>query len=47
MKWFEHTMPIHSSSMSRWRKRIGDKGAEQLLQQTITDFRAFLTVTGI
>jgi transposase, IS5 family len=35
MKWFEHTMPIHPSSMRRWRKRIGDKGAEQLLQQTI------------
>ena len=35
MKWFEHKMPIHPSSMSRWRKRIGDAGAEQLLQETI------------
>jgi IS5 family transposase len=35
MKYFEHKMPIHSSSMSRWRKRIGDAGAEQLLQETI------------
>ena len=35
MKWFEHEMPIHPSSMCRWRKRVGDKGAEQLLKQTI------------
>lgn len=35
MKWFEHKMPIHPSSMSRWRKRIGDSGAEELLKQTI------------
>lgn len=35
MKWFEHKIPIHPSSMSRWRKRIGDAGAEQLLKQTI------------
>ena len=35
MKYFEHKMPIHPSSMSRWRKRIGDAGAEQLLQETI------------
>jgi transposase, IS5 family len=35
MQWFEHTLPIHPSSMCRWRKRIGDAGAEQLLQETI------------
>ncbi len=35
MKWFEHKVPIHPSSMSRWRQRIGDAGAEQLLKQTI------------
>jgi len=35
MKWFEHKMPIHPSSMSRWRKRVGDAGAEQLLKQII------------
>lgn len=35
MKYFEHTMPIHPSSMCRWRKRIGDAGAEELLQETI------------
>ncbi len=35
MKWFEHEMPIHPSTMCRWRKRVGDEGAEQLLKQTI------------
>jgi len=35
MKYFEHKVPIHPSSMCRWRKRIGDTGAEQLLQETI------------
>jgi transposase, IS5 family len=35
MKYFEHKMPMHPSSMSRWRKRIGEAGAEKLLQQTI------------
>jgi IS5 family transposase len=35
MKWFEHRLPIDPSSMTRWRKRIGDAGAEQLLKETI------------
>ena len=35
MKFFEHKLPIHPSSMTRWRKRIGDTGAEELLKQTI------------
>ena len=35
MQWFEHKVPIHPSSMSRWRKRIGEAGAEKLLQETI------------
>lgn len=35
MKYFEHTLPIHPSSMCRWRKRIGDAGAEELLKETI------------
>jgi IS5 family transposase/transposase len=35
MKYFEHQFPIHSSSMTRWRNRIGDNGAEELLKQTI------------
>src|SRR3989338_5490362 len=32
---FEHKMPIDPSSMTRWRKRIGVEGAEELLSQTI------------
>ena len=35
MKWFEHKLPIDPSSMTRWRKRIGEAGAEELLKQTI------------
>lgn len=35
MKHFEHKLPIHPSSMTRWRKRIGEKGATDLLKQTI------------
>lgn len=33
---FEHQFPIDSSSMTRWRKRIGAEGAETLLSETIT-----------
>jgi IS5 family transposase len=35
MKWFEHKPPIDPSSMTRWRKRIGESGAEELLKETI------------
>ena len=35
MKYFEHKPPIDPSSMTRWRKRIGDAGAEELLKETI------------
>jgi transposase, IS5 family len=35
MKFFEHKTPIHSSSMTRWRNRIGEAGAEELLKETI------------
>ncbi|MDO9006376.1 MAG: IS5 family transposase [Aquabacterium sp.] len=34
-KFFEHTLPIDSSSMTRWRKLIGEKGAEGLLAESI------------
>jgi len=33
--FFQHQLPIDSSTMTRWRKRIGEKGAEKLLKQTI------------
>jgi len=35
MQFFEHEMPIHPSSMSRWRKRLGEAGAETMLKATI------------
>lgn len=34
-KYFEHEMPIDPSSMTRWRKRIGEVGAEAMLAETI------------
>lgn len=35
MKYFEHEIPIDPSSMTRWRKRVGEAGAEELLRETI------------
>jgi len=35
MRYFQHRMPIDASSMTRWRKRLGDAGAEQMLRATI------------
>lgn len=34
-QYFEHNIPIDSSSMTRWRRRIGEAGAEELLKQTV------------
>jgi len=36
MKYFEHEAPIDPSSMTNWRKRIGEAGAEELLKETIS-----------
>jgi IS5 family transposase len=33
--FFQHQPPIHPSSLSRWRDRIGEDGAEWLLTKTI------------
>jgi transposase, IS5 family len=35
MEHFEHEPPIDPSSMSRWRRRVGEAGAEELLRETI------------
>jgi IS5 family transposase len=35
MKYFVHEPPIDPSSMTRWRKRIGEAGAEEMLKETI------------
>jgi IS5 family transposase len=33
--FFQHKLPIDPSSLTRWRKRIGEQGVEWLLTQTI------------
>jgi len=33
--YFQHQLPIDPSSMTRWRKRIGEKGCELILAETI------------
>ena len=35
MKHFQHKCPIHPSSLTRWRQRIGEEGAEKLLAATV------------
>lgn len=35
MMFFEHELPINPSTMSRWRRRISEAGAEELLKETI------------
>jgi IS5 family transposase len=35
MKYFQHRLPIEASSMTRWRGRLGEAGAEQMLRETI------------
>jgi IS5 family transposase len=35
MMYFEYEMPINPSTMSRWRRRIQEAGAEELLKETI------------
>jgi len=34
-QYLQHELPIDPSSMSRWRKRLNDLGAEKLLEETI------------
>jgi IS5 family transposase len=34
-RYFQHRRPIDPSSMTRWRKRLGEAGAEQMLRATI------------
>ena len=35
-EYFQHRLPIDPSSLSRWRKRIGQEGAELILKLTVT-----------
>ena len=34
-QYLQHHLPVDPSSMSRWRKRLKDSGAEKLLEETI------------
>ena len=38
--FFQHRLPLHPSSLSRWRARIGEEGAEWLLTKTVEAGRA-------
>ena len=37
--YFQHQVPCHPTSLTRWRKRIGEEGCEWLLTQTLTAAR--------
>jgi transposase, IS5 family len=34
-RYFQHRVPADDSSMTRWRQRLGEAGAEQMLRETI------------
>jgi IS5 family transposase len=34
-RYFQHRAPADASSMTRWRQRLGEAGAEQMLRETI------------
>lgn len=44
-QFFEHELPIDPSSMSRWRKRLGEAGAESMLKATIEAGVAMKAIT--
>jgi IS5 family transposase len=43
-RYFQHEMPCDPTSLVRWRKRIGEAGAEWLLTQTIEAAKASGTI---
>lgn len=44
-QYFEHELPIDPSSMTRWRKRLGEAGAETMLKETIATGVAMKAIT--
>jgi len=44
-QYFEHELPIDPSSMTRWRKRLGEAGAETMLKATIDAGVAMKVIT--
>jgi transposase, IS5 family len=45
MKYFEHQLPLDPSSLTKWRKRIGEQGAERLLKETLATGRRLKMIT--
>jgi transposase, IS5 family len=35
MEYFQHEVPMHPTSFVKWRKRLGEKGCEKLLEEII------------
>ena len=35
-EYFQHELPCHRTSLIKWRKRLGEEGAEELLKETIS-----------
>ena len=35
-EYFQHELPCHRTSLIKWRNRLGEKGAEELLKETIS-----------
>lgn len=44
-QFFQHELPINPSSMTRWRLRLGEAGAEAMLQETIQTGRRMKVIT--
>jgi len=44
-QYFDHELPIDPSSMTRWRKRLGEAGAETMLKATIEAGVAMKVIT--
>lgn len=44
-QFFEHELPLDPSSMTRWRKRLGEAGAEAMLKATIEEGVAMRVIT--
>jgi transposase, IS5 family len=44
-QFFEHELPLDPSSMTRWRKRLGEAGAEAMLKATIETGVAMKVIT--
>jgi IS5 family transposase len=44
-QFFEHELPLDPSSMTRWRRRLGEAGAKAMLKATIQTGVAIKAIT--